>query len=80
MAGNGFDLGDYVTVPERVRLFYERFPDGRIVADPPTIVEIGDRQFVSVTVRAYATATDPTPWQASAFEPFPGRTPEIRRP
>ena len=73
-----FDLKDYVTVPERVRLFYEQYPDGRIVSDPPVVVTIGDRAFLSVTSRAYAHPNDPVPWQASAFEPYPGRTPFTR--
>ena len=29
----GFNLGDYVEVKDRIRMFYERFPDGRLVTD-----------------------------------------------
>lgn len=71
----GFDLGDYVTVPERVAQFYEQHPEGRIISDIPRIVEIGDRTFIEVTTRAYRSPDDPVPCQGSAWEPFPGRTP-----
>ena len=70
-----FDMSDYVTVPERVTAFYEQYPEGRIVSDPPKIVTIGDRTFIEVTTRVYRTPDDPTPCQGSAWEPFPGRTP-----
>lgn len=71
----GFDLGDYVTVPERVAQFYEQHPDGRIVSDIPRVIEIGDRTFIEVTTRAYRSPDDPVPCVGSAWEPFPGRTP-----
>lgn len=70
-----FDMSDYVTVPERVTAFYEQYPDGRIVTDPPRIVTIGDRTFIECTTRVYRTPDDPTPCQGSAWEPFPGKTP-----
>lgn len=70
-----FDLSDYVTVPERVRLFYEMYPDGRILNSVPEIRVIGDRQFIEITTSVYRSPDDPLPCVASAWEPFPGRTP-----
>lgn len=65
---------DYVQVNERIAAFFDRYPDGSIVADPPSVVELGERVFIACTARVYRTADDPRPAQASAWEPFPGRT------
>lgn len=70
-----FDLSDYVTVPERIALFYERFPEGSIVSAVPRVIDIGERVFIEVTTCAYRYPDDPQPAQATAWEPFPGRTP-----
>lgn len=71
----GFDLGDYVTVPQREALFYKDHPDGRIVSSLPVIRTVGDRVFIEVTTSVFRTPDDPLPCVASAWEPFPGRTP-----
>lgn len=71
----GFDLGDYVTVPQREAAFYSTYPDGRIVSSRPEIRTVGDRTFIEVTTSVYRTPDDPLPCVASAWEPFPGRTP-----
>jgi hypothetical protein len=71
----GFDLGDYVTVPQREALFYKNHPDGRIVASTPEIRTIGDRIFIEVTASVFRSPEDLLPCVASAWEPFPGRTP-----
>lgn len=73
-----FDLGDYVQVNDRVLAWYETHPDGRIVADPPTLVAVGDRWFIASTARAYRNPDDQQPCQGSAWEPFPGKTPYTR--
>jgi hypothetical protein len=70
-----FDLADYVTVPERVRQFYEMYPDGRILNSVPEIRVIGERQFIEVTTSVYRSPEDALPCVASAWEPFPGKTP-----
>lgn len=70
-----FDLTDYVTVPERVAQFYSNHPDGRIISSTPEIRVIGDRAFIEVTTSVYRTPDDLIPCVASAWEPFPGRTP-----
>ena len=70
-----FDMSDYVTVPERVARFYEKFPDGRICNSPPEVRVLGDRMFIEVTSSVYRSPDDHLPCVASAWEPFPGRTP-----
>jgi hypothetical protein len=74
----GFDLSDYVTVSQRLGLFYEQYPEGRIASDPPEVRIIGDRYFIEVTARAWRTPEDQQPCVASAWEPFPGKTPYTR--
>lgn len=71
----GFDLGDYVTVPQREALFYKDHPDGRIVSSTPVVRTVGDRVFIEVTTSVFRTPDDPLPCVASAWEPFPGKTP-----
>lgn len=70
-----FDLSDYVTVPERVAQFYSKYPDGRIISSSPEIRVVGDRVFIEVTTSVYRSPDDLIPCVASAWEPFPGRTP-----
>lgn len=71
----GFDLGDYVEVDERIRRWYEKYPDGRIATiGKPEPVQIGNAWFIVVTAAAYRTPDDPQPCIGSAWEPFPGKT------
>jgi hypothetical protein len=73
-----FDISNYVTVADRLVVFYAVNPDGRIRCERPRIVEIGDRTFLEVVAHVYRTPDDRTPTIASAWEPFPGRTPYTR--
>ena len=71
----GFNMDDYVDVAERIREFYEKYPDGRLVTGTlPTVVEIGGRSFVWYHARAYRTPDDPLPGDGWAAEPVPGPT------
>ena len=70
-----FDLSDYVTVAQRLSAFYERYPDGRVASFTPEVVTIGDRTFVSVTASVWRSTEDIIPCSATAWEPFPGKTP-----
>jgi hypothetical protein len=72
------DLSGYVEVKDRVVEFYAKYADGRIQATPPEVVTVGDRTFLAVTATVYRTPDDPTPCVASAWEPFPGKTPYTR--
>ena len=69
-----FDLKDYVTVPERVAEFYRQHPDGRIVSEPPKVIDLGSQIFIGVTTSVYRSPEDDLPCIASAWEPFPGKT------
>lgn len=72
------DLQGYVDVAARLRMMHDRYPDLRLVETPPTVVTVGERLFIAVTVTAYRTPDDPVPAVATAWEPFPGRTPYTR--
>lgn len=69
-----FDLSDYVPVSERVQMFYQAHPNGRIVSSTPEIRTIGERVFIEVTVSVFRSEEDMLPCVASAWEPFPGRS------
>ena len=69
------DLGNYVDVSSRLRLALEQWPEVRVQASRPELVTVGDRTFVSVTASVWRTPDDPLPAVATAWEPFPGRTP-----
>jgi hypothetical protein len=70
-----FKLDGYVEVKDRIPEFWLRYPDGRIISQPPVVVEIGGRTFVGVTTAVYADRVDSVPIaQASSWEPFPGST------
>jgi hypothetical protein len=72
------NLGDYVDVPTRFRLALDKWPDLRVVETPAEVVQIGDRTFISVTVKVYRDLLDLLPCVATAWEPFPGTTPYVR--
>jgi hypothetical protein len=42
------------------------------------VIEIGERMFLEVVAHVYRSPDDRTPTVASAWEPFPGRTPYTR--
>jgi len=70
-----FDLGDYVDVKERIRLFYERFPDGSVMTtevratrDPDDVPRIW------VEARAYRSAADDHPGVGWSWMVLPGAT------
>ncbi|HWT22714.1 MAG TPA: hypothetical protein VN213_04340 [Solirubrobacteraceae bacterium] len=74
-----FKLDDYIDVAERLRQFYERYPDGRITRlDDPRVMEVGDKTFIVYSAVAYRDPEDPRPCVGTAWEPFPGRTPYTR--
>ena len=72
------NLGDYVDVPTRFRLALDKWPDLRVVETPAEVVTIGERTFISVTVKVYRDLLDLLPCVATAWEPFPGTTPYVR--
>lgn len=75
---SNYDMGDYVDVAERIRIFREAHPQGSLQpydpAEPFKIVAVGDRQFIVYTACAFRTPDDPRPGIAVAWEPAVGRT------
>lgn len=70
-----FNLDEYVDVAERIRVFYEHYPEGRLVtADWDVKPDIGGHQFVWVHAKAFRTPDDPLPGDGIAWEPVPGPT------
>jgi hypothetical protein len=69
------NLGDYVDVPTRLKLALEKHPDLRIQEDAPGVVEVDGHYFVTVRVTVWRHFDDSRPAIATAWEPFPGRTP-----
>jgi hypothetical protein len=66
---------DYIDVAERLRQFYERYPDGRLITEPPWVMEIAGKPFICCRVGAYRDPEDPMPSIGLAWEPVPGPTP-----
>jgi hypothetical protein len=74
MAGQ-FRMDDYVDVAERIRQFYERFPEGRLTTGTqPFLIEAGGKPFIVYHARAYRDADDTHPGDGWAWEPVPGPT------
>lgn len=70
-----FKMDDYVDVAERISLFYEKFPDGRLTRrGDPSILDVAGKPFVLYTAEAWRTPDDPCPAVGTAWEPFPGPT------
>ncbi len=70
----GFDLKDYVEVKDRIRLFYERHPDGRLVTGEVRISIDDDTPRVIVQAFAYRTVDDPHPGVGWSWMVLPGST------
>jgi len=72
-----FKLDDYVEVPERIRQFFEKYPDGSLqpAEDFPRFQAHGDRTMIVYKALAFRTPDDPRPGVGMAAEPFPGTTP-----
>ena len=70
---------DYVDVSERIKMFYEKYPDGRLTSwAHPELFLVGDRTFIAYGAAAYRTHDDPKPGVGWAWEPVPGPTPFTR--
>jgi hypothetical protein len=75
---SGFNLDDYVDVAERIRLFYEKYPEGRIQTVEHGKYEVGGREFIYCKATAFRSAEDEHGCNGIAWEPFPGPTPYTR--
>lgn len=73
------NLGDYVEVKERVALFYEAWPEGRLVTDKVQARTDPDgKPRVWVKALAYRTPDDPHPGVGWSWLELPGSTPYTR--
>lgn len=69
------DLDGYVEVKDRIRLFYEAHPDGRLVtAEVRWPAEGDDVARIAVKALAYRTADDPHPGVGWSWMVLPGST------
>jgi len=55
-------------------VFFERYPNGCLAMDPPTVVEVDGKAYLLGQARAYRTPEDLTPGIGTAWEPVPGVT------
>jgi len=70
----GFNLGDYVEVKDRIRLFYEAWPTGALVTGDVRISVDDDTPRVIVQAFAYRTPDDPHPGVGWSWMVLPGST------
>lgn len=71
-----FELGDYVEVKDRIKLFYELFGQGRLVTGEVRLTTEPDGvPRVMVQGLAYRTPDDPLPGVGWSWLELPGRTP-----
>jgi hypothetical protein len=75
---SGFNIDGYVTVPERIALFYKRYPEGSLQMDAPEFVQVDGKQWVIGRAYAYRTPDDQRPGIGTAWEVIPGTTPFTR--
>ena len=72
---SGFNLGDYVDVPTRLRLALKKYPDLRVQETAREVIEMPDKTcFIRCIVTVWRDVTDTIPAIASACEIYPGKT------
>lgn len=67
-------LENYVDVPHRIKLFYEKYPEGSLQLQHISFETIGEQVIVIGKAYAYRHPNDPTPGVGTAQEYFPGKT------
>lgn len=75
------DLSNYVDVATRIKLLTEKYPGACINCTAPKIIEVAGHTFIEVTAHIDTNATSDENSRtatASAWEPFPGKTPYTR--
>ena len=79
------DLSNYVDVATRIKLLTEKYPNASINCTAPKVVEVAGHVFIEVTahVDTAPMANERGEWlsrtaTATAWEPFPGKTPYTR--
>jgi hypothetical protein len=71
MSPKQWDLGEYVDVNERLKWFFERYPEGSLQSE---VTHLADNLII-VKAMAYRGPTDLYPGVGHASEVVPGRTP-----
>ena len=72
------DLSNYVDVATRIKLLVEKYPAASINCTPPKVVNIDGHTFIEVTAEVMCNDGSMRIATASAWEPFPGKTPYTR--
>lgn len=73
------NLEGYVEVADRIKLFYERYPEGSLqAAVPPVVMEVEGKSYLVYSALAFRSPDDQRPGQGTAWEPLPGKTPYTR--
>ena len=75
------DLSNYVDVATRIKLLVEKYPSASINCTPPKVIEVAGHVFIEVTAHVDTNATSDENARtatATAWEPFPGKTPYTR--
>jgi hypothetical protein len=68
-------LENYVDVPHRIKLFYEKYPEGSLQMDPDLQFHtVGDQVIVIGRAYAYRNPQDEKPGVGTAQEYLPGKT------
>ena len=68
-------LENYVDVPHRIKLFYEKYPEGSLQMDPDLQFQtVGDQVIVIGRAYAYRHPNDEKPGVGTAQEYLPGKT------
>jgi len=70
----GFNLGDYVEVKDRIKLFLAQYPDGRLVTDRVELWQDDGTPRVVVKALAYRDKDDPLPGVGWSWMSLPGTT------
>ncbi len=79
MPDKKFELGDYVEVKDRIKLFYELYANGRLVTSEVTLTrEPDDVPRVMVRALAYRSPEDTHPAVGYSWLVLPGSTPYTR--
>ena len=69
-----FNTDNYVTVPERIALFFARYPEGSFQVVDIRPVTLGDQDYLLYIAAAYRTPDDPRPSHGTSWELVPGPT------
>jgi hypothetical protein len=75
---SGYNLDGYIDVPNRIKLFLKRYPEGSLQMEPPEFREIEGKMWAIGRAYAYRTPDDIRPGIGTAWEIVPGTTPFTR--